>query len=296
MDLKHLESFLYVADLKSFSKAADKLFVSQPTITAHIQILEKELDCVLFNRLGHTITMTQAGEIFYKYAKNVVYTMGSAKLEISVSTSNMEGNVSILSSSVPKLFFLPEKMHDFSSTHDNINFSLTGLDSMSVVSSVKSGGCDFGFVGFKFSDPTLEYTRIFSDEICYLVNKDRFQDLAPFSEIEYSDIKDIPLMLREQGSGTYKTFMNSVDKPYSDLNKLPHSTIDSNEAIVKLIDLGFGGAFISACFAEMSNKIIPLRIKDVIINRPFYIVRHKNKTLSPGAEAFYEYLTEQPVE
>lgn len=103
-------------------------------------------------------------------------------------------------------------------------------------------------------------------------------------------------MLREQGSGTYKTFMNSVDKPYSDLSKLPHSTIDSNEAIVKLIELDFGGAFISACFAEMSDRILPLRIKDVIVNRPFYIVRHKNKTLSPGAEAFYEYLTEKSTE
>lgn len=290
MDLKHLESFIYVADLHSFSKAADKLFVSQPTITAHIQNLEKELDCALLNRLGHTVTLTNAGEIFYRYAKDVVYTLGSAKLEISVSNSNIEGNVSILSSSVPKLFYLPDKISKFADTHPGITFNISGLDSMNVVNNVKNGKCDFGIVGFKFPDPTLLYTNIFFDEICYVIKKDKFPGYSNFDSIDYDDIKDIPLMLREPGSGTFKTFANAVTKSYPDIIKNNYSVFDSNELIINLVKKGYGGSFISSWFTDNKNDILKLRLKGTPIKRSFYLVRHKNKKLSPGAEAFYDFL------
>lgn len=290
MDTKHLESFIYVADLNSFSKAAEKLFVSQPTITAHVQNLERELDCTLFNRLGHTVTLTNSGEIFYRYAKDVVYTLGSAKLEISVSNSNMEGNVSILSSSVPKLFYLPSKITDFSNTHPGVTFSVTGLDSMNVVNNVKNGKCDFGIVGFKFPDPTLLYTNIFSDEIVYVVNKSRFKNLSDFDNVEYNDIKDIPLMLREPGSGTFKTFANAVQKSVPEILKDSYSVFDSNELIVNLVKNDYGGTFLSSWFADKEPDLLKLRLKGNPIKRSFYLVRHKNKKLSPGAEAFYEFL------
>ncbi len=114
MDFRQLETFIEVADSKSFSRAAEKLYITQPTVTNHIQNLEKELGgTLLINRSGKNISLTDAGELLYKYAINIVNYCEMAKFDLAEHKGRIQGHLSIFSSSVPRKYILPQIIKDF---------------------------------------------------------------------------------------------------------------------------------------------------------------------------------------
>ena len=113
MDLRQLETFVEVASLKSFSKAARKLFLTQPTITNHIQNLEKELGTVVINRHGKTISLTEAGNVLCEYALNIINLRNTAYYKLSDYKGRIQGTLEISSSSIPKQYILPSILQSF---------------------------------------------------------------------------------------------------------------------------------------------------------------------------------------
>ncbi len=123
MDFRQLETFIEVADSKSFSRAAEKLYITQPTVTNHIQNLEKELGgTLLINRSGKNISLTDAGELLYKYAINIVNYCEMAKFDLAEHKGRIQGHLSIFSSSVPRKYILPQIIKDFSMKYPNVSF------------------------------------------------------------------------------------------------------------------------------------------------------------------------------
>ena len=136
MDLKQLETFVEVAKLKSFSKAADRLFITQPTVTNHIQNLEKELGSVLINRMGKTISLTKSGTLLYKNAMEILNAVEMTKFELDSFKGSIQGKLDIISSSVPRKYLLPGLIHNFLQKYPDVTFSISNNDSKDVVSKI----------------------------------------------------------------------------------------------------------------------------------------------------------------
>lgn len=201
MDFRQLETFIEVADSKSFSRAAEKLYITQPTVTNHIQNLEKELGTLLINRSGKNISLTDAGELLYKYAINIVNYCEMAKFDLAEHKGRIQGHLSIFSSSVPRKYILPQIIKDFSMKYPNVSFSLLDRDSKNVVNSILDADTDFGIVGAMYPHNSLSYIELMEDQLVLIAPKNVY--LKPnYSVLNLEEILDKKLIFREKGSGT----------------------------------------------------------------------------------------------
>ena len=291
MDFKQLESFVTIAKVKSFSKAAEKLFLTQPTISNHIHNLEKELGTSLFNRTNKNISLTNAGEILFKYAVSILNKRDHAFFSLNAYKGRIEGILEIASSSIPEQYYLTDVMCAFSTQCPDVKYNLMKYDTKKVIDKLNLGEIDFGIVGAKKESPQLDYIDIMDDEIV-LVASSQIYDKT--SSIQLGDLKEKPLIMREEGSGTRTVVENTLKKAGvgpSDLNVI--AEIESTETIKKLVIKGLGLSFISKKAVEdelLSGQMKVLQVDELSIERKFYFVYHTKRVLSPLSETFKDYI------
>ena len=136
MDFKQLESFITIAKYNSFSKAARELYLTQPTLSNHIQNLESELGILLFDRKGKTIELTDAGKTFKNHAVEIIKKRDSAVFTINDIIGKFDGLLELPSSSVPEEFVVPDVIAGFSAKFPGIRFKIYHLDSQDVLESI----------------------------------------------------------------------------------------------------------------------------------------------------------------
>lgn len=292
MDFKQLESFVSIAKLRSFSKAADKLYLTQPTISNHIQSLETELGTILFNRTNKNITMTRAGEILYEYAISILNKKETAYFALNEFKGRIEGILEIASSSVPEQYFLIDVIGGFNQNYPDVRYVLMKYDSKEVIDKLLSGDIDFGIVGTKADHAYLEYINILDDDVILVVPNT--PTYAHYKQVRSSDLMQMPLIMREEGSGTKESLMRSLKSIGVHTDELNiFAEIEDNETIKRFVMKGLGATFISrrAVEKELSAGIIrELELSDLVINRQFYFVYHKKRVLAPLAETFKNYI------
>lgn len=294
MDLRQLETFVTVVKLKSFSKAADKLFITQPTVTNHIQNLENELGTILINRNGKSISLTNAGNLLYKNALNIINSFEMTKFQLETFKGQIQGHLDIASSSVPRKYLLPGLISEFLSNYPDVSFTVLDKDSKEVVSSILEGEYDFGIVGANFEGHNLEYINIMEDNLILMAPPDFMAHLDNYSYIELNDIISCNFIFREEGSGTRETIIKALYDKGADMDDIKVvATIEDSESIKELVSLGTGVSFISEKSVGDDLKIGKykvLKVKDLNINRKFYFVYHKKRQLSPLGETFKNFV------
>lgn len=294
MDFRQLETFVEVVKLKSFSKAADKLYITQPTVTNHIQNLEKELGTLLINRMGKKISLTTAGSLLYKNALNIINSFEMTKFELEVFKGKIQGHLEIASSSVPRKYFLPSIIRDFLTKHPDVTFSVLDNDSKKVINSIIDGDYDFGIVGAKYEGNNLEYIDIMEDNLVLITPPDFMQEVDNFAEIDIKDIISCSFIFREEGSGTRDAIINQFENQGVQLVDLRIvACIEDTEAIKELVSLGTGLSFMSkkAVLDDLKiGKYKVFNIKGFDLSRKFYFVYHKRRQLSPLGETFKNFI------
>lgn len=296
LEFNQLESFINVVKHNSFSSAAKELYTTQPTISNNIKKLETELNTTLLDRTSKSITLTDSGKIFYKYALDLLNIRDKAKFTISEHSGQVEGHIEICASSIPEEYVLPYIIKGFQEKYPKVSFSATHKNSKDVIDDILDGKLNFGIVGAKYCTENLEYIDFYEDELILCVpNNDKYPGL----NYDYIDIKNLYLekfIFRKSGSGTRKLIEQRLSErniKLDDLNIV--SYIDSNEMIKKMVELGLGVSFISkmAIKNELDLKLIKaLRVKNLNLKRSFYLVHTKNRTLSPLVEAFKNFIIE----
>jgi LysR family transcriptional regulator, transcriptional activator of the cysJI operon len=289
-----LETFVQVVKLESFSKAAQKLYLTQPTVTSHIQSLEEELDTVLLNRFGKKVTTTGAGELLYDYAIEMIHMKNMAQFDLSAYNGKIQGHLSISASSIPRHYMLPELLKEFIAIYPDISFSVTERDSKKVVENILGGDTDFGLIGAKFPNQYLDYIEILEDRLCIIApNNENF----PWKNDSFID-KDFLLsqkfLLREKGSGTRhlieSTFLNKeLDKDA--LNLI--SYVEDGEAIKKFVEEGIGVSFMSEKAVKREVELGVLKrfyLENLDFKRNFYFVYHNRRELSPLSKKFRDFI------
>src|SRR5688500_13254794 len=147
VDLRQIEIFYYVAKYLSFSKAAEALLLTQPTISGHIKTLEESLALVLFDRLGREVTLTHAGEMLYNYAKRLLAVKTAAVQALQELRGGVSGELLIGGSSIPVQYVLPPLLGHFKRQYPDITVCLSITDTMDIIERILRGDLELGVVG-----------------------------------------------------------------------------------------------------------------------------------------------------
>ena len=171
MDFKQIEAFVNVVRYKSFSKAADATFFTQPTISSHIQNLENELGVKLLDRKTRSVEMTPQGSEFYKYAIEMINARSAAMDALGAGSDEVSGILEIQTSSIPGITFLPEMLADFRKEHQSVKYYVSLSDTEAVVDNILDRRGEIGFVGDAINSSAIEQTKIANDKIVMIAPK-----------------------------------------------------------------------------------------------------------------------------
>lgn len=294
MDIRQIETFVEVVRLESFSKAAEKLFITQPTVSNHITALEKEVGSELIDRSGRLFRITPTGQILYEHAEKIIDQINNAKYEIDAYDQGLQGKISILSSSIPREYILPDLIKSFLEEHPKISFSLQGSDSKEAIKRILTYENDFAIVGKMNDNPKLDFVKLVKDSSVLIVPNDKFENLENGDTIKFEDILDENFILREYGSASLETIINAIYQSSKDARKLRIvGTCDDNEAIKSLVSKGVGLSFMNRIAVERDIKekrFKYLNIKGVDFSRDFYFLYHREKPLSPLGKRFKDFV------
>ncbi len=290
MEFKQLECFVTVARKKSFSKAADVLFLSQPAITSNIQKLEKEFGTMLFDR-NKNINLTKVGMEFFPYAVEMLNIRDKSKVTISQYNNNIEGVLEICASTIPAQYLLPHIIKAFKEIYPNVLFYIYHKDSKKVAEDILSGVSNFGFIGAKYAYEGIDYIDFYEDKLLLITSPEK---TFASNTIEIKDLIGEEIVLREEGSGTRLLIENALKEKELDLSIFKSQTINySLEAIKKMVSLNIGIGFssvISVIDEVATGHLNQYEVEDLNLNRNFSLVYCNNRYLSPVEEKFKEFV------
>ena len=288
MDFKQIEAFVNVVRYKSFSKAADATFFTQPTISTHIRNLEKELGVKLLDRKSRVVEMTPQGSKFYKYAVEMINARAQAIDALNDPNGSIGGILEIQTSSIPSVTFLPDLLSGFRAIHPGIQYYVSVSDTETVIENISERRGEIGFIGEKINSSSMECTKVAADKSVLIAPVS--YDIP--SKIKLTDAIRFPFIWRETGSATRKTFEQAAlrsgfEKDAFDVAAL----VDDMDTMIRSVEAGLGVAIISEKVASsLGGKVRIAEIEDFNEDRIFYMINLRNTSFSLGAEAFKEYV------
>ncbi|NPA95717.1 MAG: LysR family transcriptional regulator [Thermodesulfobacteria bacterium] len=294
LDCRQLKIFLAVWEQKNISKAAKKLNLSQPTVSAHLKTLEDQLGVRLFDRTSRTVEPTVAAKVLYPHARRIIRLNRTALDEIAALLGNSAGHLEVGASNIPGQYLLPGLLARFKANRAGVKVSLKIADTLEVTKQVDAGAVEIGFVGARVENRRLEFEECFDDELIFVVGNGH--ELAGQEAIGLDEILEQPLVIREKGSGSRMTVEAALRQKGLNVGKMKVlMELGSTEALRQAVKAGVGCAFISrravaddiACGLLQEVKIEGLKIK-----RRFYLCWSLNRTLSPLASAFVGFVSE----
>ena len=244
MDLRRLEIFVRVAEFGSFSRAAEALFLTQPTVSEHIRALEDELGVQLLDRLGRGAAPTPAGQLLLGYARRLLTLASEAQQAVNQFQGRVSGELIVGGSSIPGEYVLPALIGAFRAKHPEIAVSLQIGDSRTVQEWVEAGRVEIGVVGVRPTARNLDSRQLMADELVVVVAPDH--PWAGRAAITVEDIRHEPLILRERGSGSRDTLERALGSIGLDFGAFHIvGEMGSTQAIKQAIRAGFGISLIS---------------------------------------------------
>lgn len=299
MNFQQVKAFCTIVTEGGFSRAAERLHLTQPTISAQIQALEKSVRCRLFERSAQGISLTQAGRVFQPYAIQMLELSERAIEALDQLQGLARGLLEIGASTVPGHYLLPGALARFKEQNAGVEVSLVVANSQEVRSGVREGRFELGVVGEKVRDERLHYTPVARDSLVVAMRPDH--PMAPRTELSLQDILAYPLVLREPGSATRHT----LERALADLEKRGGAPggarlqvfleLGSAEAAKMAIRSTDAVAVLSEWSVRDESQTGLLRtapIAGLDLGRDLYLVWREHGCLSVASEAFVRFLTE----
>ena len=302
-DLRKIEAFCKVCEQRSFSKAGEALFLSQPTVSAHIQALEREFEVRLLDRMGRTVLPTPAGAVLYRYAKQAFARLETAKAEISALAMEVTGDLRIGSSTIPAHHVLPEVLAGFTELHPKVRPSLMVASSSAITRLVLEGELMAGIVGTSsVTDPDLISSPVLESEIVIIApaHMDNLPFMEPsgdpgaLPEISFPAACSLHWILREATSTTRRAFEEALRLAGHDMRLLhPRLVVDSSHAAVQYVRAGLGVSAAARIAVQKDldgGEIRAFSIAGVRAERQFSCIINARRMPFPAATVFQEYL------
>jgi DNA-binding transcriptional LysR family regulator len=292
VDLRQLEIFVKVAELGSFSKAAEALFLTQPTVSEHIRSLEDELGVRLLDRLGRGAVVTKGGALLQGYAQRLLALSREARQAMESFQGRMSGDLLVGASTIPGEYILPGLIGRFKEKFPDIAITLLIGDSQTVTEWVAEGRAEVGVVGARSGHRSVEFRELLPDDIVLIVSATH-----PWhgrKQVTLDELRAEPLLLRERGSGTRAALESALAASATDLSAFRViGEMGSTQAIKQAVKAGVGVSLVSRRAVDdesRSGAVWGLRVKDLKIARAFYLATHRERSRSPLAEAFRAFV------
>ena len=288
-NLKQLEAFTVVVECGSFTAAADRLYLAQSTVSAHVAALEKEIGVPLLMRSGkRRIILTEEGRRVYTHAKAILQSCEQLSRELEERHSQ---ELMLAASTIPMNYLLPEIMAGFARVMPQCRFTLRSGDSASVHELVLDGQAQVGFVGAVMNRKELVYDMLYEDKLMLLTpDNEKYRELKR-AGMSGNALLGEPLIFRELGSGTQQ----AVDKFLCENNVRTENIhvvarMDNHDTILRTVAQGLGIAIVSELAARAAQNVIcfPLEGKSTV--RYLYMITPKNIRLTNIAQAFRDYV------
>jgi DNA-binding transcriptional LysR family regulator len=290
MDLDQLHTFLEIVRLKSFSKAAQTCYRTQPAISAQVRQLEQELNTSLFDRLGTRIALTPAGRIFREYAEQILDLRRRAQDAINELERVPRGELVIAANEATCIFVLPQVFSEYKKKFPNVQLLVERSYGARVVEAVMDSLADFGFTQLPIQERRLQVVKVHSDEIKLLTPPGH-----PLSKKDFVACQDLvghPLLLPK--SGTTRARLNLWLELVEDIIHISME-LDSSEMIKRFVVAGLGLSFLAAshCREEVeSGRLAAVSLAPEPMIRHVGLVYRKDKALSRAAVGFIDAVLE----
>jgi len=292
MDLHQIQIFAKIVELRSFSRAAEALHLTQPTISEHVRLLEDEIGGRLFDRLGRETVPTKAGELLYGYARRMLALHEETRRSLDQFLGRMSGGLSVGASTIPGEYVLPPLMGRFKEKYPEISVSLLIQDTQRILDLLLEGKVEMGMVGARIEHRALEYTEMMPDELVLVVPATH-----PWhgrKTVTLAELSQEPLIIRERGSGSRHALERALTEAGVEWESLRIvGELGSTQAIKQAVKAGMGLSIISkrAVEEECHHGLLwCVRLKELRVSRHFYIVVHRERTRSPLCGAFLDFL------
>lgn len=290
--LKQLEAFVAAAEYSSFTRAAEELYLTQSTVSAHIRMLEQVLGVQLILRgARRKPVLTQEGKRVYSAAKEI---LGSCQSLQELTEGLSSGELSIGASTVPAQYLLPGLMSGFLHKFSDSRYLLKRGDSAQIHRMLEQGEVRIGFVGAALDRKNHTYHALYDDQLVLITpNNARFRDLHRQNASGLT-LLDEPMIAREKSSGTRQTFNAYLRRSGISLDKLNIvACMDNPEAIKNSVSRGMGIAVISNLAVQeevAAKKLLVFELDPAGAYRKIYLVWRKETVLTRAEQRFVNYV------
>ncbi|MEJ2183283.1 MAG: selenium metabolism-associated LysR family transcriptional regulator [Nitrospirota bacterium] len=290
MDVHCLRVFVSVFKNRSFTRASLELNLTQPTVSEHVRRLEEELETRLFDRMGRQVVPTAEAELLYERALEIIEKVRDIRAELGRFRGEVAGTLSVGASTIPGGYILPALMAGFGRKHPGVFFRVLIEDSRKITEMVLRGELLIGVVGARMSRTSIEYRAFLEDELVLAAAP----GLLPKKEITPAELPGVPLLLREEGSGTRKSTEEHLAAKGLALKDLTVSAVlGSTNAVTQAVRAGLGASVLSRLAIEddlREGKVERIRIKGLRMPRSFFVITHRSRSLPAQYRAFLAYL------
>jgi DNA-binding transcriptional LysR family regulator len=292
LDLHRLEIFVKVAELKSFTLAAEVLRLSQPTVSEHIRSLEEMAGDTLVDRLGRELRLTPAGQILHRYALKLLHLREEALQALADYRGELTGRMMIGASTIPGSYLLPQIIGKFKGQYPTIQITLRIANTAAVGEMILKGEAGLGLVGSKLPEKRLGFEEVYLDELTLAVAPQH--PWARQANVAVAELYGQPFIMRERGSGTQMAVQEILGSHGLDFSKLAVAAeMPNTESVRQSIKAGLGIGILSrlAVAAELAHgDLVAVPIRGVELRRPLYLVHRLNRDLPAVYTAFEKFV------
>lgn len=289
MIIDPLKIFVTVVEHKNFSRAAENLYLSRPSVSLQIQSLEEDLGTKLVNTSSKHLELTQSGEIYYEYAKQILLLHDKALREIKRLSNVVTGVLKVGASYTIGEYILPFIVAEFASQYPKVEVETSIANTEEIIQAVRANHLDIALVEGEVNHSDIVTRPIMEDEILFVVPNHHPLARLPIATSEH--LQDQVWILRESGSAT-RAFSDKLIKEWG-LNVRKSYIFGSGQAVKQAVTAGLGIALVSRWIVRKelhAKELKSIRIKGKRLTRSFYLIGPKNQEASEAIEAFTEQI------
>ncbi|MFC7062860.1 selenium metabolism-associated LysR family transcriptional regulator [Halobacillus seohaensis] len=291
MDIESLQTYVTVIELKSFTKAAKQLNLSQPTVSFHIKSLESEFQTTLIDRSPKRFQVTNTGDIVYRRARQMLGLLNKAQTEVHEYHHQLRGTLRIGASYTVGEYILPEMLKSFDDYYPEIELKVTINNTEQINRGVQLHEYDIGLVEGQVNKKELRSFPFMEDEMVVVVPL--HHSIRRHKEIDFNNLQDKTWICREHGSGT-RAVMESLLDSYN-IRPGKMVTIGSNHGVVQGVKQGLGLSIISKTVVIQSNAdelMYPLPYLKPATRFFSYVIPADEKEISKNVSVFIDLVKE----
>lgn len=280
-----LKVFVNVVEHKNFSRDAEELYLSHPNVSLQIQSLEEELGTKLVDSSSNHFELTQAGEIYYRYAKQILHLQDKAKQEIKQLSNVVTGAMKVGASYTIGEYILPFVVAEFAAQYPKVEIETSIANTEAIIQAVRDNYIDIALVEGEVKHSDIEVRPLMEDEIILVVPNQH--PLARLPIVTSEHLQDQVWILRESGSGT-RAFSDKLIKEWG-IKVRKTYIFGSGQAVKQAVTAGLGIALVSRWIMRKelnAKELKSIRLKGKRLTRPFYLIGPKNHEASEALEVF----------